>query len=351
MKKVVRFSIIDSSSYLFLGILTAVLNAFVSGQYGQEFLILVSTVTLTRELQLLFEGIGEAVCPILSVYVGEENHDGIRFIYTLANKTAIVEGIAVMLLLVLIAPLVPLVLNVTDPELVRWVVAGVRLIALGSTFMSLLYLLTSYYLVIEQISLGLVACAMRDVLLSVTLAVGLGKVLGVYGLFIGLAAAPAIAWALLMLYLTVRYGKEDCPLLLSRVPESYRTRLFHLSVEPEQIIDLQKQVEVLLKENDVNRRTVGRIKLLIEELYILIAEKNEGKQVLGELTVFLRPDGIQLVSRDDGVLFDISEEDVSVTSIASFVVSNYMEKLGDDKRHLTTMSFNRSAFLIQHIAE
>lgn len=92
---------------------------------------------------------------------------------------------------------------------------------------------------------------------------------------------------------------------------------------------------------------MGRIKLLIEELYILIAEKNEGKRMLSELTVFLRPEGIQMISKDDGVLFDISEDDVSVTSIASFVVSNYMEKLGNDKRHLTTMSFNRSAFLIQ----
>jgi hypothetical protein len=121
-------------------------------------------------------------------------------------------------------------------------------------------------------------------------------------------------------------------------------------VEPEQIIGLQKQVQALLEEKGVDRRIVGRIKLLIEELYILIAEKNEGKRVLSELTVFLRPEGIQMISKDDGVLFDISEEDVSVTSIASFVVSNYMEKLGNDKRHLTTMSFNRSAFLIQTLA-
>lgn len=46
LKQVVRFSIIDSSSYLFLAILTAVLNAFVSSQYGPEFLIVVSVVTL-----------------------------------------------------------------------------------------------------------------------------------------------------------------------------------------------------------------------------------------------------------------------------------------------------------------
>jgi hypothetical protein len=222
-----------------------------------------------------------------------------------------------------------------------------RLIALGSTFMSLLYLLTSYYLVIDQIVLGTVACALRDVLLSVGLAVILGKVVGLTGMFIGLAAAPVLAYALLMVVLSARYGREDCPLLLSRVPGNEESWLFQFSVEPEQIIGLQKQVQALLEEKGVDRRIVGRIKLLIEELYILIAEKNEGKRVLSELTVFLRPEGIQMISKDDGVLFDISEEDVSVTSIASFVVSNYMEKLGNDKRHLTTMSFNRSAFLIQ----
>ena len=190
LKQVVRFSIIDSSSYLFLAILTAALNAFVSGQYGPKFLILVSVITLTRELQLLFEGIGEAVGPILSVYVGEENHGGLKAIYKLASRSAVIEGIAVTAVLALIAPLVPRVLNVTDPELARWVVLGMRLTALGSTFMSLLYLITSYYLVIDQIILGTVACALRDLLLSASLGIILGKAFGVTGMFAGLAAAP-----------------------------------------------------------------------------------------------------------------------------------------------------------------
>ena len=41
---------------------------------------------------------------------------------------------------------------------------------------------------------------------------------------------------------------------------------------------------------------------------------------------------------------------MSVTSLASFAVSAYMEKLGDDRRHLTTMSYNRSAFLVKSLA-
>ena len=350
VKQVVRYSIIDSSSYLFLAVFTAALNAFISGRFGAEYLILASAVTLIREFQLLYEGIGEAVGPIFSVYVGEENHEGLKSSYAQANRAAIVEGIAVTLLLVLIAPLVPRFLNVTDPTLVRWVTICIRLCALGSAFMSLLYLVTSYYLVIDQIALGTAACALRDVVLSVGLGVLLGVAFGLTGMLIGLAIAPAVAWGLLMLYLRARYGKDDCPLLLSKVPGSDRSWLFQLEVEPVQIIDLQKKVEAVLLENSVDKRTVGSVKLLIEELYVLIAEKNAGKTVLSECTVFLRDEGVQIITKDDGVLFDISEQDVSVTSLASFAVSAYMEKLGDDRRHLTTMSYNRSAFLVKSLA-
>lgn len=346
-KETLRYSIIDSSSYLFLAILTAILNAFVSSQFGPEYIIVVAGITLSRELQLLFEGIGEAIGPILSVYVGEKSHGGLQYIYKIANKTAIIEGLGVTIALILIAPLLPMVLNVTQPELVRWVVIGIRVAALGSVFMSLLYLLTSYYLVIEQIVLGVVISALRDVAMSAGLVVILGKAFGLYGMFVGLAAAPAISYGLTLLYITMRYGKEDCPLLLSKVPGGDNSYLFQLSVEPEKIIGLQKDVELLLMEKDVDKRTSGKVKLLIEELYMLIWEKNEGKHILSECTIFMKPEGVQIITKDDGILFDISEEDVSVTSLAAFAVSAYMEQLGEDRRHLTTMSFNRSAFLIK----
>lgn len=347
LKEVARYSIIDSSSYLFLAALTAALNAFVSARFGARFLIIVSVIALCREFQLVFDGIGEAITPILSVYLGEESHSGVRSIYRLAKKTAVWEGIAVTLVLILCAPLLPLALDITDPELMRCAVAGIRLFSLGSVFVSLLYLLTSYYLVIEKIALGLIVSALRDVLLSVVLAVILGMIFGLNGMFAGLAAAPALAYALLLFYLAKRYGRGNSPLLLSELPCSAKSYLFDLSTAPEQIIALQKKVEALLLENGIDKRTLGKVKLLIEELYMLILEKNGGKAVLSECCVSLRPEGVQIITRDDGVLFDISEEDVTISSLAAFAVSGYMQKLGQNKRHLTTMSFNRSSFLIK----
>ena len=98
---------------------------------------------ICREFQLVFDGIGEATGPIFSVYVGEESHSGLRSSYDLANRTAIVEGVVVTLLLIIIAPLAPRFLNVMDPELMSWVVICIRMTALGSIFISLLYLLTN----------------------------------------------------------------------------------------------------------------------------------------------------------------------------------------------------------------
>ncbi len=347
LKDVVRYSIIDSSSYLFLAIFTAALNFFVTSHYGPEYLILVSAITLSREFQLLFEGIGEAVSPIFGVYVGEKSREGLKSIYSLANKTAIIEGVIVTIVLVIIAPAVPSVLDVTDPELIHWVVIGVRMTALGAAFVSLLYLLTSYYLVIERIALGLVACAMRDVIFSVSLVFVLGGIWGKFGMFMGLAAAPAIAYVFIIIYIVMRYGREDCPLLLSKLSGDGDSYLFNLLTEPEEIIGIQGKIGSLLNENNVEKKTINRVSILIEEMYLIIRKMNGDRPVLAECTVFLKPDGVQIISKDEGVSFDMAD-DISTVSLSAYIVASYLEKKDFGNRHLTTMSFNRSSFFIKY---
>ncbi|MCR4601372.1 MAG: multidrug transporter MatE, partial [Clostridia bacterium] len=350
-KDVTRFGLIDSSTYLFLALLTLIMNNFISTWFGAEYLILVSVVAVCRELQMVFDGIGEAITPIMSVYVGEENHSGVRYMYSIALKSAVAEGFVVMAAMMLCAPAVPVLLGIEVPELVGYAVSGIRIYALGSVFVSLLYLITSYYLIIEKITLGIIASALRDVIASSLMAVILGMAFGIEGMFAGLAVAPALAYLLLRTVMILRRGKENWPLLLSELPGDAESYLFNLETEPEQIIGLQKDVGNLLTEKGYDRRTVGRAKLLIEELFMLIREKNGDKAILAECSILLRPEGVQVITRDEGILFNISEDDVAVTSIVSLTVSAYMEKLGDNRRYLTTMSFNRSSYVIRTESE
>ena len=347
MKDVVRFSIIDSSSYLFLAAFTALLNMYITDHFGSEYLIIVSTITLCREFQLVFEGIGEAMEPPLSVYAGEHSKEGLRSIYGLANKTAIIEGIIVSVALIIFAPFVPSILDVSSPDLAHWVQETVRVTALGSTFVSLLYLLTSYYLIIERILLGLVACAMRDILFSISLIFVFGGIWGLFGLYVGLFAAPIVAYAVVRLYLKLRYGK-DSPLLLQKVYGDESSYLYNLTTEPEDIIRVQHEVETLLKEHEVEKKIVSRVSLLIEEMYMFIRQMNDNKAVLAECTVFIRPEGVQLISKDGGVPFDMADEELSIKSLSAYTVASYLEKRDFGNRHLTTMSFNRSSFLVKY---
>ena len=145
----------------------------------------------------------------------------------------------------------------------------------------------------------------------------------------------------------MRYGREECPLLLSGI-SGESSYLFNLTTEPEEIIRVQEEAGTLLRDHDVDEKTINRAMLLIEEMYVFIRQMNDNKAVLAECTVFLKPDGVQIITKDEGVSFDMADENNSTLSLSAYTVASYLEKRDFGNRHLTTMSFNRSSFFIQY---
>lgn len=345
---VFRFGIIDASTYLYLAILAVVFNAFVPAHFGAEYLILVSALVLIKELHLVFDGIGEALSPIVSIYLGEECYAGVRSTYRLAKRSAIIEGIIATILLLLFAPIIPVVLHVSDPIVFETVTLGVRLFSLSSAFVSLLYLLTSYFLLRGKILLGTIACGLRDVFLYVPLGVIGGLLFGMMGMLVGLSIAPILSYLIALTIVTLRYGKDNSPLMLKELEDKIPSKVFGLVVEPNDVVRLTKDVKDFLKGSNIEDVTIGRVEFLLEEFYMLVHEKNDGKPVQSECAIILRPEGVQIVERDNGILFDIAEDENTITSLTSYVVSLYIEKLNVEKKYLKTMSFNRSSFLVKH---
>ena len=66
--------------------------------------LLVSVITLLKEAQILFEGIGEAITPLISIYIGEECCPGVRNVWKLAVWSVRAESLLSTALLLVFAP-------------------------------------------------------------------------------------------------------------------------------------------------------------------------------------------------------------------------------------------------------
>lgn len=343
-----KYSAIDASSYLFIGIFTVIINRFIVSTYGVEMLILVSFILFIKEFQLVFDGIGEAITPLMNIYMGEETYEGAKKCYALAQKTAVIEALFMLVLFVLLAPFIARIYGVTNSPAAAYAINGIRIMAFGFVPISLLYLVSSYYLLIDRIILGVAICGMRDALVAIPICIVCGKLFGLYGLFFGSTLSPLVAYIVTMLYVRLRYGKANWPLLLSEKETAVTSAFYEFTVTPENVIATQKQVEAFLSDAGVSKKIVFRCKHLIEDLYMLIYEKNgSGKQLISaECTVILRDNAVHIITKDDGVLFNLADEDANAVSCLAFVVSGYMDALKGNKKYLTTMSYNRNTFKV-----
>ncbi|MCR5137854.1 MAG: hypothetical protein K6C12_12345 [Oscillospiraceae bacterium] len=346
MKKVVRYSFIDASVYLFSAAFTTVLNTFVTLYFGGEYLVLVSVVLLCSEFQMLYDGIGEAITPILSVYLGEDCFPGIRKIYRLAEKTSVAEGIFVFAVLFFAAPHIPGLLGISDPEMVRIAAAGVRFISVSGPFVSLLSLTAAYALVVDRILLGMATIGLRDFLLPGLFSVLFGMLFGLKGFFFGVMFGLVLAWVGMMVFMRLRYG-DDAPLLLRKLEENRETLLYDLTVEPYSVRRIRDEIGEALKSRSYDHSTVFRVELLFEELFMLINEKNGDRVIQGECTLLLGDSAIRMITRDTGIIFDPTDDDMAITNIGSHVLLSVAERISDQKRYLMTMSFNRTSFEIK----
>ena len=342
IKKIVSYSVVDAGTYLFIGLLTAILNMFVGIRFGAKTLILVSVLSLCRELQLVFDGIGEAMTPIISTYIGEGCTAGVRKLYYHSKKVAIAEGIIVTILIFFAAPYVPRILQITDSFTSNEAVVTLRIIALGSVFISLLYFETSYYILVDRIPLAFLASALRDLLLPAALALFCGYFWGIYGVFVGVALGPLVATILTNFYLWKKDPK-DIPLLLG-AKRDLPSFLYDYSLNENQITRMRDSIAEDLFDYGCNKSVVNKIMLLFEETSMLILEKNKGNMIEAECTLLILNDRLRMIIRDTGVSFDITDSDMLIDSLRSYVVSSVGSYSSISKQHMAAMSFNRNVF-------
>ena len=83
--------------------------------------------------------------------------------------------------------------------------------------------------------------------------------------------------------------------------------------------------------------------LFTEEIGLTIIEKNKDSKspVLAEISLLFDEGSVLLIERDAGKVFDITDPDMKIDGLSSFILSGLMES-HKEKAYQTTTGYNRN---------
>ena len=209
-----------------------------------------------------------------------------------------------------------------------------------------LFLDSSYFILVDNIPLGVFDSFLRDLFPALPLAILGGLFGGVYGMYLGLMIAPALGYLLSILYIKHKYGRENYPLLLKDMEHGKNMKLFEFRVRPDAITNIRDQIGQALKENGCSERLINRSMFIFEELFMLIHDCNTGKKVYAECAVEIG-ESVRLITKDDGQIVDLTETDRDVTSLRSYALSNMLGAHTTRRVHSLVLSYNHNALEIR----
>ena len=323
----------DAAAFLCDGLLFFFLNKYVIMNFGSAVLPVAGVAVALWGFLEFFNGIGVAIQPIVTVYYGEGNMKSVRTVMNAAMKVAVLEGVAFMAIFGLFPGLVTALVGIREPELVRQAAVAIRCMCGGFVALAFAGLFNSYYMFVERAFLAGAVTFLCYLILPVA-CVAAGSIFGVEGVWLGMGAGPFAGLFLTSCIVVPTVGWRMFPLLLSRDRDE-RTHVFNLALTDAEIVETSRKVGAL---DGVPMRAA----LMTEEVFMAVKDRNRGKRVLGEVTLDLN-DGVRLVLRDDGEIFDITDADAEISSLRTFLVASIMESQRG-RINLVTTGFNRNVF-------
>ena len=337
---VFRASFGDAAAFLCDAVLFFVLNKLVIAKFDSDMLPVAGVAIVVWSFLEIFNGIGVAVQPLVTVYWGERNTRAIRKVMQAAIIAAVAEGLALTALFLFGRGSVVIGLvgveGLDYPELLDAAHDCVVLMSGGFLPLALAGLFNSYFLFVERPWISLYMTVLCYLAMPVA-CVFAGAQFGLNGVWAGLGAGPFLGILAMSATILVKRGRRGFPLLLPRGREA-KVRMFDLVLTEREIVRVSREVAEALPT-----AVAQRAALMVEEVFMIVRERNPKRtRLLGEVTLDLN-DGILMTLRDDGIIFDITDADARITSLRAHLVASVMER-HHDRINLVTAGFNRNVF-------
>lgn len=336
-----RYSIVDSSVYLCWALMDYVLIGFVSNNYGASGLVTLAVVVNLIEFGVVLDGVGMAMQPLIGTYFGEKNSRLIKRVMKSGTKVAIIQGAIATILICIFAKQFCALFGITDNAALVPAMSAIRIVSIGFTFVSVVSLMTSYYMLIDRIRMSVCFTCFQNGLLYMTLPMLGNLIFGINGMWIGFVVAPILTLILAMTYVYLRFGKDNFPLILKDIESEIV--IFDKKLNQENAGVLAGQVKDALISHNYSNGEALRVALYVEEIGLTIIEQNKQakKPIIIELSLFFEEDSVLVIERDSGKLFDITNPDLQIKGLSSVIISGLLE-LQNEKAYLVTTGYNRN---------
>jgi Na+-driven multidrug efflux pump len=337
--EILKFSLNDALTYLFVGAATLVINLFLLRNFGEDAIIIFTVVLNVLTFLLMgFDGIGQSIQSLVNIYYGEGNTKGIRKTMKVAFKTALMEGVVITVFLLIFAKFVVKCFGINDYELIEQASIAVRIVSFSTLLTSIVLLMTSYYLYIEKILLALSITIFSNLIFRALCAMLFGKIFHLNGVWVGIVLGEFFTILLIPLLGKIMGNGHTIPLLIHKKMDE-QIFSFDITATEESVMWLRDQIEDILTFGEFEKKRIMRTMLVVEEQGMITVEKNRNKKVIIECTLNLN-DGIVLIIRDNADLYNATDMDAEVTSITNYTglmilgniaKSQYLPTSGDNK--------------------
>jgi len=318
-----------------------VMIGFVSGHYGESGLITLAVVVSLIEFGVVMDGVGMAMQPLIGTYFGEKNHQLIKRVMKSGIKVAILEGMVATVFIWIFAKQFCALFGITDGVALAPSISALRIVALGFAFCSMVSLTTSYYMLIDRIGMATCIACFQNGLLYMLLPI-LGSLLfGINGMWAGFVAAPILTLCCAMLYVYLRFGKDNFPFLLKDMESEIVVMDDVLT--PKAAAELSEKVGNCLTSHQYSKEAANRAAIFVEEIGLTILDQNKQTKapILVELSLLFEQGSVLIILRDSGELFDLTDPDLQIQGLSGFILSELI-KTHQEKTYLVTTGYNRN---------
>ena len=351
-REILRNGVNSNTMFLYLAVLSLICNQIINSWFGQEYLPVLSVLYAMIELNVLLECAGEAISPLIGAYLGEQNTPAIRGLTGYAVKTNLKIALLLSALLLTGAPFIPHIFDLdSEPVLYEICVRGIRFYALSCIPMSFLALYDTYWICVGHQPFSMFSNFLKYFGMAAILTPLFCRLAGADGFWIGFGLAPLLALCVVWLLGRRIYGRDRFPLLLDDDPD---VADFSLILEEKEIVRIRQEAKAFLDLRNVSESVINRTMLSIEDLFLLIRDKNPGEKIYGECCLKAAGKSVTMVFWDSGDIDDLTASDqpdgltvsdLPDTDMRSHTVASLM-RYTKEKTYLKELGFNRTLLVI-----